>query len=38
MDELKRYDILYTDAAARDIMEKTDYILYRLHDVINAES
>ena len=38
MDEFKQYEIIYTDSATQDILEKAEYILYHLHDPINAEA
>ena len=37
MDELRKYKIIYTDAAIEDIENKADYIAFQLRDPDLAE-
>lgn len=32
MEQIKRYEIVYTETAAQDIEDKTDYIAVQLRD------
>lgn len=37
MEQIRRYEIVYTETAARDIEEKADYIAAQFHDPYLAE-
>ncbi len=38
MEQIRRYEILYTETAVQDIEEKADYIAVQFHDPDLAES